>query len=259
MGRCAVDLGRGLERGGRRAEEDAPQIPEKAPQRFANLTSELDGIAKDVDDGVFSADSLPNSALLYERPAVADVQSGDEAESVDDEAASVGVTIYALEDIGAAADFLKRNGVAIRNQGETYLEAYVPVSLLGQASMQPDVIRIEPIVGPWVDQSTDPCIVDLGTLTLPISRSERGSWTGECTSENRAGRYARYYSFELAQNAVLTIDLTSPDTDTYLYLMRGVGKSGSIVALNDDGGVGLNSRIVRAPSPRPVYDRVDDV
>ena len=221
---------------------DAPQIPEKPPQRFANLTSDLDGIAKDVDDGVFSVDSLAERALLYERAAGDDGQSGADK-------TSVGVTIYALEDIGAAADFLKRNGVAIRNQGETYLEAYVPVGLLGQVSLQPDVIRVEPIVGPWADQVMDPCIVDLGTLTPPVSRSESGSWTGECASENRAGRFARYYSFTLAQDSVVTIDLTSSDADTYLYLMRGVGKSGDIVALNDDGGDGRNSRIARALQP----------
>ena len=220
----------------------APQIPEKPPQRFANLTSDLDGIAKDVDDGVFSVDSLADSALLYERAEEDDGQSGADK-------TSVGVTIYALEDIGAAADFLKRNGVAIRNQGETYLEAYVPVGLLGQASLQPDVIRVEPIVGPWVDQVMDPCIVDLGTLTPPVSRSESGSWTSECASENRAGRYARYYSFTLAQDSVVTIDLTSSDADTYLYLMRGVGKSGDIVALDDDGGDGRNSRIAHALQP----------
>jgi len=221
---------------------DAPQIPEKSPQRFANLTSDLDGIAKDVDDGVFSVDSLAESALLYERAA------GDDGKSGDDKT-SVGVTIYALEDIGAAADFLKRNGVAVRHQGETYIEAYVPVGLLGQVSLQPDVIRVEPIVGPWVDQMMDPCIVDLGTLTPPVSRSESGSWTGECASENRAGRYARYYRFTLAQDSVVTIDLTSSDADTYLYLMRGVGKSGNIVASDDNGGVGLNSRIAHALQP----------
>ena len=220
----------------------APQIPEKPPQRFANLTSDLDGIAKDVDDGVFSVDSLAERALLYERAAGDDGQSGDDK-------TSVGVTIYALENIGAAADFLKRNGVAIRNQGETYLEAYVPVGLLGQASLQPDVIRVEPIVGPWADQMMDPCIVDLGTLTPPVSRSESGIWTGECASDNRAGRFARYYSFTLAQDSVVTIDLTSSYTDTYLYLMRGVGKSGDIVASDNDGGDGRNSRIAHALQP----------
>ena len=221
----------------------APQIPEKSPQRFANLTSDLDDIAKDVDAGVFSVDSLSvdslaERALLHEQPAA------DDGQSTGNEDASVGVTIYALEDIGAAAGFLKQNGVAIRNQGDTYLEAYVPVGLLGQASLQPDVIRIEPIVGPYLEQTTDPCIVDLGTLTLPSSRSASGSWTGECDSENRAGRYARYYSFELPSDSIVTIDLTSSDADTHLYLMREVGKSGDIVALDDDGGNGLNARIV---------------
>ena len=231
-----------------RAVEDAPPIPGKAPQQYANLTSQLDGIAKQVDDGLFSADSLTNSALLYELPSGDDGQSAVNGQAtVDGESggdALVGVTIYALEDIGGAAGFLKANGVAIRHQGKTYLEAYVPVGLLGLASMQPDVIRIEPIVGPWVDQTADPCIVDLGTLgSTQVSRS--GSWTSACTSENRSGRYARYYSFTLAESRVVTIDLTSSDADAYLYLMSGVGRDGDIVTFNDDGGADLNSQIVR--------------
>ena len=222
--------------------EDAPWIPEKYPQRFANLTSDLDGIAKDVDDGVFSASSLAESALLYELAA------GDDGQPADDAAALVGVTIYALEDIGAAVDFLKRNGVTIRHSGQTYLEAYVPVGLLGQASTQPDVIRVEPMIEPWLDQTMmDPCIEDLGTLSASASSS--GSWTNECASENRTGRYARYYSFTLAADSVVTIDLTSSDANAYLYLMRGVDKSGAIVASDDDGGNGRNSRIARALQP----------
>jgi len=222
--------------------EDAPQIPEKYPQRFANLTSDLDGIAKDVDDGVFSASSLAESSLLYELAA------GDDGQPADDAEALVGVTIYALEDIGAAVDFLKRNGVTIRHTGQTYLEAYVPVRLLGQASMQPDVIWVEPMIEPWLDQTmTDPCIEDLGTLSAPASQS--GSWTNECASENRTSRYARYYSFTLAADSVVTIDLTSSDANAYLYLMRGVDKSGAIVASDDDGGDGRNSQIVRALQP----------
>ena len=239
--------GLGVEAGG--SKEDAPQIPGKATQQFANLTSDLDGIAKEVNDGVFSADSLAERALLYEQPAEgADRTSGAEGQSGDDET-SVGVTIYALEDIGAATGFLKRNGVTIRHQGETYLEAYVPVSLLGQASMQPDVIRIEPIIGPWVDQAADPCIVDLGTLTPPAEISRSGSWTGGCASENRIGRFARYYTFTLAQNAALTINLTSSDADTYLNLMKGVGRDGDVIAWDDHGGAGINSRIAQSFHP----------
>ena len=232
----------------RRAVEDAPPIPGKAPQQYANLTSQLDGIAKQVDDGLFSADSLTNSALLYELPSGDDGQSAvDGQAAVDGESggdALVGVTIYALEDIGGAAAFLKANGVAIRHKGKTYLEAYVPVGLLGLASMQPDVIRIEPIVGPWVNQTADPCIVDLGTLGL-TQDSRAGSWTSACTSENRSGSYARYYSFTLAESRVVTIDLASSDEDTYMYLLNGVGRDGSVVTDDDDGGYSTNSQIVR--------------
>ena len=215
----------------------APYIPEKEPQRFANLTSDLDGIAQDVDDGVFSVDSLTERALSYEQTTGDDGQAG-----ADD--TTVGVTIYALEDISAAASFLKQNGVAIRHQGETYLEAYVPVSLLGQASLQPDVIRIEPIVGPVVDQMTDPCVTDIGTITFPSSSTQTGSWTGTCDSENRPSRYARYYTFTLNASSVMTLDLTSSDADAFLYLMQGSGKRGNIIDLNDDGGDGRNSRII---------------
>ena len=229
-----------------RADEDAPPIPGKAPQQYANLTSQLDGIAKQVDVGLFSADSLTNSALLYELPSGDDGQAAVDGESGGD--ALVGVTIYALEDIGGAASFLKANGVAIRHQGKTYLEAYVPVGLLGLASLQPDVIRIEPIVGPWVDQTADPCIVDLGTLvdlsTLGRARVSRsGSWTGECTSENRSARYARYYSFTLTESRVVTIDLTSSDAAPYLYLLNGVGRDGYRITSDDDGVAGRNAQI----------------
>ena len=93
----------------------------------------------------------------------------------------------------------------------------------------------------------DPCIEDLGTLSASASSS--GSWTNECASENRTGRYARYYSFTLAADSVVTIDLTSSDANAYLYLMRGVDKGGAIVASDDDGGNGRNSRIARALQP----------
>ena len=230
-----------------RAVEDAPPIPGKSPQQYANLTSQLDGIAKEVDDGLFSADSLTNSALLYELQSGDDGQAAVTGESGGD--ALVGVTIYALEDIGGAAAFLKANGVAIRHRGKTYLEAYVPVTLLGRASMQPDVIRIEPIVGPWVHQTpSDPCIVGLGTLGL-TQESRSGSWTSECPSESRSGSYARYYSFTLTESKVVTIALTSDDVDTYMYLKNGVGRDGNVVTEDDDGGYGVNSQIVSILQP----------
>ncbi len=67
-----------------------------------------------------------------------------------------------------------------------------------------------------------------GTSTL------QGTWTDECVSSNRRGtRYARYFTFELATAAELTIELVS-EIDPYLYLMAGAGTSGTELAKNDD-------------------------
>ena len=46
-------------------------------------------------------------------------------------------------------------------------------------------------------------------------------------------RYARYFTFELATAAELTIELVS-EIDPYLYLMAGAGTSGTELAKNDD-------------------------
>ena len=68
---------------------------------------------------------------------------------------------------------------------------------------------------------------------------------------NRAGRYARHYSFTLTQDTIVTVDLTSASSgvDPYLYLIRGAGADGAIIDFDDDEGEGNNSRIARALQP----------
>ena len=76
------------------------------------------------------------------------------------------------------------------------------------------------------------CTTALGSISG--ESSYEGSWTSECVSSNRPGtRYARYFTFELATAAELTIELVSA-TDPYLYLMEGAGTSGTELANNDD-------------------------
>ncbi|MCP4219239.1 MAG: hypothetical protein GY765_31690, partial [bacterium] len=58
-------------------------------------------------------------------------------------------------------------------------------------------------------------------------------------SWNNSGSYAKYYTFTGAAYETVTIDLESAE-DTYMYL---VDSTGNILAQNDDGGNGLNSRI----------------
>ena len=90
--------------------------------------------------------------------------------------------------------------------------------------------------------AADACLGELGTLTEGVTQT--GSWTGDCTSTNREGRYARFYTFTLEEQGKLQIDLTS-DTDPYLFLLSGAGTDGTVEAENDDieTGVNTNSRI----------------
>ena len=95
--------------------------------------------------------------------------------------------------------------------------------------------------------SEDRCEVDLNVLTSTVSRT--GNWAFDCDSTNRAGRYARYYTFTLRQEAELRIaelriDVVSTE-DPFAFLLEGAGKDGEVLAKNDDvvAGTDLNSRI----------------
>ena len=119
----------------------------------------------------------------------------------------------------------------------------VEATTYNQATTGSFTLTVTPAGG--ADSSTgsaDQCVEDLGTLLAAVSRN--GSWTSDCPSENQAGSYAQFYSFTLAQETQLTIDLTSQE-DTYLFLLRGSGRDGAEVDSNDDIESGnTNSQIV---------------
>ena len=89
-----------------------------------------------------------------------------------------------------------------------------------------------------------PCI-----LPIICDETAAGEWTGECTSDHRPGRYAKYYTFSGSAGQEVVIDLTSSE-DTYLYL---IDPSGNVEAQDDDGGAGTNSRIARVLSSSGTY------
>jgi len=83
----------------------------------------------------------------------------------------------------------------------------------------------------------DPCIMPIGG-----AGTYTGAWDDSCLSENRPGGeggqagadyYSRFYSLTLDEDSRVSIFLTS-DVDTYLYVMEGEGKKGTIAAENDD-------------------------
>ena len=110
-------------------------IPEKAELKYPNLGSTLDQMAAMVEEGELSA-----------RAAAEDAPVGKEE--------SVAVTIYLSGNVDEVVRFLEDNGGSPRNVGEDYIEAYVPVTLLGQTSEQPGVIRVREIIPPQPAQST---------------------------------------------------------------------------------------------------------
>ena len=83
--------------------------------------------------------------------------------------------------------------------------------------------------------------------SISVGQTLSGTWTSSCSSTHRSGRYAKFYTFSLSGTSTVQIDLTS-STDTFLYLLSGSSSSGSVIASNDDGGNGYNSRISRSLS-----------
>ena len=54
---------------------------------------------------------------------------------------SIGVAIHLSGNVGGVARFLEANGASNVAARDDYIEAYVPVLLLGEASEQPGVVR----------------------------------------------------------------------------------------------------------------------
>ncbi len=115
-------------------QEQALPIPEKASLKYPNLGSRLDQLVVSVE----GEETTPEEAA-------ADTPVHREE--------SVAVTIYLSGNVDDVVSFLEENGGDPRNVGEDYIEAYVPVSLLGPVSEQPGVIRVREIVPPEPGQS----------------------------------------------------------------------------------------------------------
>ena len=97
---------------------------------------------------------------------------------------------------------------------------------------------------PDPDPETDTC----SATTITANGATRGEWAPGCQSQIADRGYARYYTFTLAQQSAITIELAS-NVDTYLYLWQGAATNSVVLHENDDiasGGVNLNSRISEA-------------
>ena len=110
-------------------DDTLPTLPEKPELKYPNLGSDLDQLVASVEKGETSAKEAAEDAPVHR-------------------GASVAVTIYLSGNVDDVVEFLEDNGGSPRNVGEDYIEAYVPVSLLGPTSEQPGVIRVREIIPP---------------------------------------------------------------------------------------------------------------
>ena len=89
--------------------------------------------------------------------------------------------------------------------------------------------------GPSAESCVQPIDVDGAAVS--------GAWTGDCPSANLPGSNARYYTFTLSAQRVVTITLESDGGDTYLILLSGAGTEGSVLHYNEFDGATTRSRI----------------
>ncbi len=81
--------------------------------------------------------------------------------------------------------------------------------------------------------------------TVPLGEAVGGQLSGASCAEPN-GQYLDPWTLTVADSTTLQIDLTSGQFDTYLILED---EDGTWLAEDDDGGVGLNSRLVYAAPP----------
>ena len=110
-------------------DSQALPIPDKGELKYPNLGSRLDGLVTSVETGQSTAEEAAKDAAVHR-------------------GASVAVTIYLSGSVDGVVAFLEENGGDPRNEGEDYVEAYVPVALLGPVSERPEVLRVRQIVPP---------------------------------------------------------------------------------------------------------------
>ena len=114
---------------------DEAILTQKKPLKYPKLGSRLNDMAVRAEEGETSNEDIATAAPLHRNGSVA-------------------VTIHLSQGPDNVAAFLSEHGGDPRNLGEDYIEAYVPVSLLGQLSEQHGVTRVREITPPNPGRTT---------------------------------------------------------------------------------------------------------
>ncbi len=109
----------------------------------------------------------------------------------------------------------------------------------------PELPTTTTTVGGGTTSSTTTTTTPSGCITsISCGQSLPGTWVTTCQSSGGGTKYAKYYTFNLASNSLVTIDLESVE-DTYMHVLMGEGMDGPVVNADNDGGDGTNSRIIK--------------
>jgi subtilisin family serine protease len=123
-------------------EADLPPIV-KTPPRYPNLDANLNRLAEVSQAAKQEANSSDGSGGGV-------TSSGESVPPAE----PVLVTFYVEpEQLAAVRQYLEDNGVFVRNVGEDYIEAHVLPSMLGAASEQPGILRVDTVIPPRPAQS----------------------------------------------------------------------------------------------------------
>ena len=117
--------------------QNLPPIKGKLnPPQYPNMDSNLNRIVEQAQSGQFTARAAAANAPIHD-------------------GASVAVTLYIIKGYAQDVwDWLEESGASPRNIGVDYVEAYVPVSLLADASQQEGVVSVRTIIPPEPAQGT---------------------------------------------------------------------------------------------------------
>ena len=119
------------EQPGDSGDQQLPSLEGKLnPPQYPNMDSHLNRIFERVQTGQFTAQAAAANAPIHREESVA-------------------VTLYVTEGYAQDVwDWLEDSGADPRNIGMDYIEAYIPVSLLAEASQQEGVISVRTIIPP---------------------------------------------------------------------------------------------------------------
>ena len=149
------------------AASEAPPAPADEVQAVEKLTLGPSAVPEPAlsvssdDDSPLPSRETPDiqyptlGSALDQMVAVAEDEGSSPQEAGGDDATvqtePVAVSIYLSGNTDDVVAFLEDNGGDPRNVGEDYIEAYVPVDLLGELSEQPGVLRVREIIPPTVN------------------------------------------------------------------------------------------------------------